>query len=220
MISEALVYHCTYNWMQCRYNYSERITERGDTVDTSTVACETMPRIFSAFLPFHWECPGAVKKSSVSHLTPRMRSFFLSACTTCPWTFLDCWHVPRATAMQNFSCRMNDTCVFVRAGMCTCIRVWVACRFFSHYRSPGISPSTGGMLFLTGGGPRPRFFSLLSPLRASVFPVFFSLFYRCTHYPPFCFRIGILFIFHGPWPATLADYSPSPPPRVDAFSLN
>lgn len=108
-------------------------------------------------------------------------------------------------------------CTRVYAYMYSC--AWVACRFFSHYRSPGVSPSTGGMLFLTGGGPRPRFFfPSLTP--SSVFPVFFSLFYRCTHYPPFCFRIGILFIFHGPWPAILADCPPSPLSRVDAFSLN
>lgn len=51
------------------------------------------------------------------------------------------------------------------------------------------------------------FFPSLTPSRVC-FPRFFSLFYRCTHYPPFCFRIGILFIFHGPWPATLPSFPP------------
>lgn len=55
--------------------------------------------------------------------------------------------------------------------------IWVACFFFPTTATPGVSPSTEGMLFLTGGGPHGRAFFPLSPLRASVFPAFFSLFF-------------------------------------------
>jgi len=48
--------------------------------------------------------------------------------------------------------------------------------FFSHYRSPEVSPSMGGMLFLTGGSPRPRFFSFLTSPRIC-FPCFFFAFF-------------------------------------------
>lgn len=82
-------------------------------------------------------------------------------------------------------------------------------------------PPREGTFFLTGGGPqRRRFFYFTPPLSHSTpstvfpplslslffssrlfFPLFFSFFYRCTHYPPFRFRIGVLFIHRRPeWP--------------------
>lgn len=90
------------------------------------------------------------------------------------------WHVPRATATQNFSCRMSDASTCIRACTRTCVRVFVylGCLpfFFPTTTTPGVSPSTGGMLFLTGGGPRPRFFPSLTPPRVC-FPRFFSRFF-------------------------------------------
>lgn len=215
-----------YNWMQCRYNYRESYT-----VEIPLTLQQALQRVKQCRTFFPHSCHlienalgPCEKKSSVAHLTSRARSFSLSACYNLSM------NVPglpaRATRHAEFLVS-DERCVHVyarvRIHVYVCLRVysciWVARRFFffffPHYRSPGVSPSTRGMLFLTGGGPCPRFFPL-SPLRASVFPAFFSLFYRCTHYPPFCFHIGILFIFHGPWPATLAQL----PPRVDAFSLN
>lgn len=161
------------------------------------------------------------KKSSVAHLTSRARSFSLSACYNLSM------NVPgllaRATRHAEFlvsdeRCVHVCTRVYIRVRVFARVFMYLGCPsfFFSHYHSPGVSPSTRGMLFLTGGGPRPRFFSSLTLPRICFPDLFFRFFYRCTHYPPFCFRIGILFIFHGPWPATLAQL----PPRVDAFSLN
>lgn len=168
---------------------------------------ETMPNIFfphSCHLIENALGP-CEKKSSAAHLTSRARSSSLSACYNLSMNVSGL--LARATRHAEFLVS-DERCVHVytSACTCTCVLMYLGCPsfFFSHYRNPGVSPSTRGMLFLTGGGPWPRFFPL-SPLRASVFSAFFSLFYRCTHYPPFCFRIGILFIFHGPWLATLAN---------------
>ena len=119
-----------------------------------------------------------------------------------------CWHVARfATPIHSLSSLVEShvlpcTCKYVRARV-------PGSRFFSSHPLARDPPREGTFsnrwwptaaqfffLFLASSTPSTLFFFFLHSLSLSL-----SLFYRCTHYPPFRFRIGVLFIHRRPeWP--------------------
>lgn len=135
------------------------------------------------------------KKNNVAYLEPCTYPFFFSARTTSLWTF-------PARATHHRISRVGQA-----THVCRCVYLGWPPVFFST--TPHSITLYGRDAFSNRWWPMAALFSLSRPCARCVpcicFPRFFSLFYRCTHYPTFCFRPSVSsFIFHGPWPAALS----------------